>query len=115
MKIKLDKEYTMGYQFETVKKAMADFKGYFTDDDLVRMYRESFEEIPHSESVVECNVKAFSSNCYDDNTTFQIDILTKVAYLEYHELHFYIYTDNGSYVIDQDDLLHHDHTFKFAC
>lgn len=113
MKIKLDKNYTKDYQIENVKRAITDFKGYFNEKELLRMYEETFGDISiySSRKIVETNVSAFASNDYTDDVSFLVEMLICIEYREYHELKFYVGACGDIYTISEDENLHTDNVF----
>ena len=106
MKIKMNKDLVSIAQKETVKNAIADFKGYFTENDLVRMYAENFgyEFYFTSYDVLKCDVSAFLQNDWTENAAFSVDMVIETA-VYFIKIHFYVDEENGMYCINNDPIL----------
>ena len=111
MKIKLDKKYTNAHHIEIVKDAISDFRACFKAVDLLLIFEENLGRLSclPERRITETEVIAFSSNDRTENVSFQINMVVKIPFFEYHEIRFYIEYSNGLYTINED--LHEDIVF----
>ena len=110
MTIKMNKEYTTIARANTIKEKMRDFKAYFTDADLLRMFVETVGEDIHGE-IIKCTVEAFNANDYTDAASFYVQIIVD-GIVDFHRVRFFIDEDKdtGTYAINPvGDLLTHEH------
>lgn len=112
MKIKMNMSLISIAQQETVKMAMADFKAYFTEQDLVKIFAEKFDVDCYGE-VIKCDVEAFLINDWDEDSSFMVDIILRNS-IKFFTLHFYVDEHNGMYSVNSDPLLHEMVEYKMA-
>ena len=69
MKIAVDKAYTSIANLDKVKSDIAEFKGAYTENDLLRMFCEKFDEFSGSAyDILSCDGEAFCGSPYSDTT-----------------------------------------------
>lgn len=92
MKTKVNKSLTYVCDVPQVKEALKEFKGYYTDGDLLHAFRDAVNFYDGSGSdIIECNVEAFpeSQFSYNENTVFCVEITLKLPFVAFYEIRFY--------------------------
>lgn len=94
MKMSIDKKYVEDYQMERVKEDAKEFKGRYTDGDLLRSLMEQIKDYRcWASDIVYCNVKAIDSGWASGNVTmFCVEMMVENINRIY-KLRFYIDMD----------------------
>lgn len=103
MTITIDKRFTLASQLPTIKEKIKDFKSYFTDNDLLRMYTES-TAIDIDGEVIKCTVSAFAANYVTNEASFMVEMIVDCL-ANFHRIRFYIDETEGTYAFNSDELL----------
>ena len=74
MKITIDKKNTTISQLSNVKERIKEFKSYFTDSDLLRMFNENTDRYIGGD-IIKCDIEAYSSSYLDDDVSFYVEIV----------------------------------------
>ena len=74
MKITIDKKNTTVANLDIVRERIKEFKSYFTDGDLLRMFNENTDHYVGGE-IVKCEIEAYSSSYFDSDVSFYVEIL----------------------------------------
>ena len=107
MTIKINKEYTLASQLDTIKEKAHEFKTHFTEGDLLRMYVEATDAEVGGE-ILKCEVKAFASNALYDDASFLVQLIVDDL-SSFHRIRFYISEEDGAYAVNTDQaLITHD-------
>lgn len=89
MKVTIDKAYTSIANIGKVKSDIADFKGMYTEGDLLRMFCEKFDEYSnYTYDILSCDVEAFCGSPYSD-TTFCVTLWV-MNWSAVHRFQFYL-------------------------
>ena len=104
MKITIDKTYTEKHMMERTKEQAKEFKEMYTDNDLLRMFREAIdmENELYNLDIIRCNLSAFPGGSMEtDENHYHVEMLCE-EYDGFYKLSFYI---NQSGEIDTRDIL----------
>lgn len=75
MKITIDRDLTTLAMLPLVKRDIADFKGMYTDGDLLALYNDATDDSV-SGDIVLCEAEAFPTSMFGDaNTTFSVRLI----------------------------------------
>lgn len=113
MKFTINKDYTVINQVATVKNAIKEFKSYFTENDLLRAFNETFNFNVEGE-ILKTEIEAFASSVFMDNVTFWIKLFVYDDFLEFNEIHFYIDYENYNFIVNNNSEIIDTYTFKRA-
>lgn len=99
----INREYTKAEQLPNVKEKLNDFKIYFTDNDLLRMYTETADTNVDG-TILKCNVEAFAANSINNDSAFYVQLIVD-NFLEIHRISFFIDEHEGDYAMTKDEML----------
>lgn len=90
MKMKIDRKYVEDYQLARVKEDAAEFKGRYTDGDLVRSYMNQMDDYRMCNAeVIYCKAEAMDSGWACGNRTiFCIEIMLE-NHMSIYKIRFY--------------------------
>lgn len=99
----INREYTTAAQLLNVKEKLNDFKTYFTDNDLLRMYTET-ADINVNGTILKCKVEAFAANDITDDTAYHVQLIVD-DFIEIHRISFFVDEREGDYAMTIDEML----------
>lgn len=103
MKFTVDKEFTTLAQLPQVREDCKEFKGRYTDNDLLSIFLDEIEEfdIPYGVSVLSANITAFPGGTdFDNQTCFHVELNCK-GFEAFYVISYYC---NLDFCIDTRDL-----------
>lgn len=74
MKIRIDNKNTTVANLPTVKERIKQFKSYFTESDLLRMFNESTDKFLGGD-IIKCDIEAFSSSYDASDVSFYVELV----------------------------------------
>ena len=92
MKITMDRAMTEDCMIERTKNQMKEFKEIYTDNDLLRIFRDATktEDLSLNYKIIRCNLSAFPGGYFEtDETHYMVDMLLE-GFREFVKLHFFI-------------------------
>lgn len=105
MKCTTNYDYTAKHQRETIKNAIAEFKGYYTENDLVRLFTEEYNIDLIQGDVIQCDVSVFPADFLVTKITFCVDIVIRDC-IGFSVMHFYVdRNENGTFSHHRDPLV----------
>lgn len=107
MKIKIDKDFTEEYKMERTKEQAKEFKGMYTDGDLLRMFRDAvgMENELYNLDIIRCNLSAYPGGSMEtDENHYRVEMLCE-GYEEFYKVTFLI---SQSAEINTQDIWMHD-------
>lgn len=103
MKITMDKDMTESYMIERTKTQMKEFKEIYTDNDLLRMFREAIKDAGlggTNPEILRCNLRAFPGGYNEtDETHYCVEMLLE-SWKEFTKVVFYI-TQSGDIDVER--------------
>ena len=76
MKITLDKDLIYASKIPTFREKVKQFKAAYTDGDLLRMYKDSFQAHYISDTdILKCEVSAYQSNSWSDTMNLYVEMV----------------------------------------
>ena len=100
MKITIDKKNTTMYQLDNVKQRIKDFKSYFTDSDLLRMFNENTDRYIGGD-IIKCDVEAYSSSYLEADVSFYVEIVLDELVC-FTRIRFFIDSNEDSFAFHDD-------------
>lgn len=100
MKITIDKKNTTISNLPNVKEKIKEFKTYFTDNDLLRMFNESTDRYVGGE-IIKCDIEAYSSSYLDDDVSFYVEIVLDEVVC-FTRIRFFIDAKEGTFFFHDD-------------
>lgn len=90
MKITINKEYTTLAQADKVRRDIREFRGMYTDGDLLRAFRDATDlDIAWNHDILSAFVEAFpAGSLFGDKTSFCVEMITH-GFREFCEIRFY--------------------------
>lgn len=91
MKITISKKFVESYQLDRVKADAKEFKGRYTDGDLLRSFMDQTNDYRcHAGNIVYCNVEAMDAGWYyGEKTHFVVEMLVE-GFKKLYKLRFYV-------------------------
>ena len=100
MKITIDKSLTTVSFMPTIREKIKDFKAYFTEYDLLRMFTEEFGYYV-SGDIIKCDVEAFQANSYSNEAHYMVSMIVDEL-VQFTRISFFIHAEDGTYSINPD-------------
>lgn len=74
MKITIDKKNTTIANLTTVRERIKEFKSYFTEGDLLRMFNENTDKYLGGD-IIKCDIEAYSSSYHNSDVSFYVELV----------------------------------------
>ena len=100
MKITIDKKNTTVAMMPTVRERIKDFKSYFTEGDLLRMFNESTDKYLGGD-IINCDIEAYSSATFSDDVNFYVGMVLDECVC-FTRIRFFIDSTAGSFNFHDD-------------
>ena len=100
MKISIDKNNTVVSLLPLVKEKIKEFKSYFTEGDLLRMFNESTDRYLGGE-IIKCDIEAYAMFSLSEDVTFYVEIVLDEIVC-FDRISFFINYENGSFSFHDD-------------
>ena len=113
MKITIDRENTTIAKLPLVREKIKQFKSYFTEGDLLRMYTENTDHYV-SGDILKCEAEAYQSYSFSDDVNFYVEIVVDKV-ICFSRIRFFIHEENNSYVFHEDPMtITHDTFYRLT-
>lgn len=100
MKITIDKKNTTISQLSNVKEKIKEFKSYFTEGDLLRMFNESTDKYLGGD-IIKCDIEAYSSSYLDDSISFYVELVLDECVC-FTRIRFFIDSTDNTFAFHDD-------------
>ena len=111
MKITIDKNNTTIAKLPLVREKIKQFKSYFTEGDLLRMYTENTDRYVNGD-ILKCEAEAYQSYTFSDDVNFYVEIVVDEV-IAFSRIRFFIREENNTYVFHEDpQTITHDEFYR---
>lgn len=100
MKITIDKKNTTVAMMPIVREKIKEFKSYFTESDLLRMFNESTDKYLGGE-IIKCDIEAYSSSILSDDVNFFVELVLDECVC-FTRIKFFINSEGDTFAFHDD-------------
>ena len=100
MKITIDKKNTTLYKMTEVRERIKEFRTYFTEADLLRMFNESTDRYIGGD-IIKCEIEAYSSSYLDSDVSFYVELVLDECVC-FTRIRFFIDSTHDSFSFHDD-------------